>query len=106
MSTPSRFENSPAPIDEGTAAALQNAAKQSFADAGVEGIDVIASKDHVGEAVILVQIKHHLVPQALNLKRIIEGDSAIRDVAWQNGERRFVYVHHQYDDKQEVSADK
>src|SRR5688572_23587147 len=89
------------PLDEETIKTLQTAARQSFANTGVDGIDVIASQDHSGESVILVQIKHHFVPGALDLNRIIEGDSAVRDAAWQKGEQRFVYVRHKYDENQE-----
>jgi hypothetical protein len=91
-------------LDEATVTVLQDAALQKFAETGVHDISVIASQDHSGEPVILVQINHHLVPGALDLRKIIEGDSAVRDAAWQNGERRFVYVHHQYDEKQEVAS--
>lgn len=104
--------NSPRPndspstwLDAETVTALQAAAREGFPDTGVEGVDVIASQDHAGEAVIMVEVKHHYVPRALNLKRIIEGDRSVRDTAWQKGERRFVYVRHQYDEKQEVSAE-
>jgi hypothetical protein len=91
-------------VDEETAMALQTAARQGFPDTGVEDVDVVASQDHSGDSVIFVQVKHHLVPRALDLKRILDGDRAVRDAAWQRGERRFVYVQHQYDEKQEVAS--
>jgi len=92
------------PLDEATEAALREAASTSFADTGIDGIDIVASEDHSGDSVILVQVKHHLVPSALNLKTIIAGDGAVRDAAWRNGERRFVYVKHSYADNQEVAS--
>ena len=103
MSSTSRASDA-VPLDEATVRVLQDAARQKFAGTGVDDIRVTASEDHSGEPVIMVQIKHHLVPRALDLRKIIEGDSAVRDLAWERGERRFVYVRHQYDEKQEVAS--
>ncbi|MGA9583261.1 MAG: hypothetical protein WBR13_14975 [Allosphingosinicella sp.] len=97
-------ENAFAQAEQETVETLQVAARESFSEAGVENIDVVISNDHTGEPSIMVQVKHHLVPRPLSLKRIFEGDRAVRDAAWRRGERRFVYVTHLYDEKQEVTA--
>jgi hypothetical protein len=92
-------------MDQDIVATLQEAARDGFNDAGVDDIDVVISDDHTGEPAIVVQVKHRLVPRALDLKRIFEGDRSVRDAAWRSGERRFVYVVHQYDERQEVTAE-
>ncbi|HEV2748762.1 MAG TPA: hypothetical protein VGW34_15880 [Allosphingosinicella sp.] len=91
-------------VDQDTVETLQSAALEGFGEAGVENVDVVIANDHTGEPAIMVQVKHHLVPKPLSLKLIFEGDRAVRDAAWQKGERRFVYIVHQYDEKQEVTA--
>jgi hypothetical protein len=103
---PASNANASSVVDQETVETLQCAAREGFGEAGVENIDVVIANDHTGEPAIVVQVKHHLVHRPLNLKRIFEGDRAVRDAAWRQGERRFVYVVHQYDEKQEVTAGK
>jgi hypothetical protein len=40
------------------------------------------------------------------VNNVIGLDRELRDVAWREGERRFVHVRHQYDEKQGVTARK
>lgn len=69
---------------------------------GAHDIVITPGSDHDGDAVVFVQIKHRLSDAPIDLKSIMDADRQARDLAWENGEHRFVHLEHIYDPKQKV----
>ncbi|HTB44506.1 MAG TPA: hypothetical protein VK741_12830 [Acetobacteraceae bacterium] len=77
--------------------------RQRLESTGISDIDIHPQFNHADEPSVLVRVRHRLVDQPIRLKDVIEADTAARDLAWEQGERRFVYIDHIYDEKQKVA---
>lgn len=53
---------------------------------------------------MLVQVKHRLVDRPIEVKELMEAERAARDLAWEQGERRFVLINHVWDERQKVAG--
>ena len=71
--------------------------------AGAHEVAVYPAADHEGDPILVVEVKHRLVDRPITLKELTDADRAARDLAWQEGERRFVHIEHLYDEKQTVA---
>ena len=83
---------------------LRNLLKSELTTAGAYDIAIHPAADHEGDPIIVIEVKHSLVDRPIDLKEVIDADRAVRDLAWQTGERRFVLVDHIYDEKQKVAG--
>jgi hypothetical protein len=78
--------------------------RQRLERAGACEIDIYPKFNHAGEPAVLVRVKHRLVDRPIEVREVIEAESAARDLVWEQGERRFVYIDHDYDEKQKVAG--
>ncbi len=100
MTQPTSQRDGNTPIPEPTAQEVRSLfERQPF---GAHDVVFISSSDQDGDPIIVVEVKHRLVDQPLNLQEIFNADRAARDIAWRSGERRFLHVEHVYDPKQKV----
>jgi hypothetical protein len=58
------------------------------------------SRDHDGDDVIRITVVHSLSPTSISFPAIFAAESKIRESFWNMGERRFVHIHHEFDDNQ------
>jgi hypothetical protein len=72
--------------------------------AGACDIDVYPDVDHAGDPIVTVQVKHRLVDLPIQVEELLDAERAARDLAWQQGERRFVHIDHLYDERQKVAG--
>ena len=87
-------------------AAIRERVDSRLGSLGIEDVRIEPGEDHDGEPVVYVHLKHRLLDDPIDLANLIGLDRELRDVAWREGERRFVHVRHQYDEKQGVAARK
>jgi hypothetical protein len=73
---------------------------------GVMDIDIYPSLNHQDEPAITVRIKIPLIEEPIDVKIIHAAESAARDLAWELGERRFLYTEHDYDENQQIARSK
>jgi hypothetical protein len=83
--------------------AMRSLLKDRLESAGAQDIVVHPDSDHDGDAVVAVEVKHHLVDHPIDLKEVMDADKAVRNLAWEEGERRFIHIRHVFDEKQRVS---
>jgi hypothetical protein len=83
---------------------LRDLLQNELGTAGAYDIVVHPDADHEGDPIVVVQVKHRLVNRPIHLKEVADADRAARDLAWGQGERRFVLVDHIYDEKQKVAG--
>lgn len=101
-----------ATLDESRGDAIPEALRRSIADllrrqlepTGACDIAINPNADHDGNPVVLVQVKHRLVDRPIEVNELIEAERAARDLAWQQGERRFVLIDHVWDERQKVAG--
>ncbi len=74
--------------------------------AGAYDVVIHPDSDHDGDAIIVVEVKHRLVDRPIEFAEVMAADRAARDLAWQEGESRFLHVRHIYDEKQQVARAK
>jgi hypothetical protein len=90
-------------VPEALQRSLADLLRRRLGSAEVCDIDIKPELNHAGEPSVLVRVRHRLVDQPIRLEEVIEADTAARDLAWEQGERRFVYIDHIYDEKQKVA---
>lgn len=83
--------------------ALRALLKEQLDATGAYDVAIHPDLDHDGDPILVVEVKHRLVDQPIELKNVLEADRAARDLAWQKGERRFLHVQHIFDEKQKVA---
>jgi hypothetical protein len=88
-------------VPEALQRSLADLLRQRLESTGVCDID--PQFNHADEPSVLVRVRHSLVDQPIRLEDVIEADTAARDLAWEQGERRFVYIDHIFDEKQKVA---
>lgn len=101
-----------ATLDISPGEAVPEALQRSLADllrkqlepSGACDIAIHPDADYDGNPVVLVQVKHRLVERPIEVKELIEAERAARDLAWQQGERRFVLIDHVWDERQKVAG--
>ena len=101
-----------ATLDETRGDAVPAALQRSIADllrqqlepTGAFDIAIHPDADYDGNPVVLVQVKHRLVERPIEVKELIDAERAARDLAWQQGERRFVLIDHVWDERQKVAG--
>jgi hypothetical protein len=71
---------------------------------GIEEIRIEPGEDHDGDPVVFVEVRHRFLVEPIDVKSVIALDRQLRDRVWDAGERRFVHVRHQYDERQGVAA--
>jgi hypothetical protein len=81
---------------------LRDLLRQRFEASGACDVVVYPDADYEGDPILVVEIKHQLVDRPVDPKEVIEAEGAARDLAWQEGERRFIYFRHDFDEKQRV----
>jgi hypothetical protein len=91
-------------IPETLRQSLTDLLRQRLALAGACDIEIYPELDHAGEPAIQVRVKHRLVERPIQVREVIEAETAARDLAWEQGERRFVYIDHDFDEKQKVAG--
>lgn len=95
-------DESAAPVSQPAADLVRRFLTDRLVDFGAYDVVLRPSSDHDGDAVVIVQVKHRLSDRPIDLKTIIETDREARDLAWANGEQRFLHLEHIYDPKQKV----
>jgi hypothetical protein len=93
-------------VPEAVDHAIRELLRRQLEKFGVDDVRVEPGEDHDGDPVILVHVKHRLVDRPIDLKSLLVVDRKARDIAWANGERRFVHVRHEFDENQRVADDK
>jgi hypothetical protein len=101
-----------ATLDDARGEAVPEALQRSIADllrqqlepTGAGDIAIYPDADYAGNPVVLVQVRHRLVDRPIQVKELIEAEQAARDLAWQQGERRFVLINHVWDERQKVAG--
>jgi len=101
-----------ATLDESRGDAVPEALQRSITDllrrqlapTGACDIAIYPDADYDGNPVVLVQVKHRLVDRPIEVNELIEAERAARDLAWQQGERRFVLIDHVWDERQKVAG--
>ncbi len=101
-----------ATLDVSRGDAVPEALQRSLADllrqrlelAGACNINVYPDVDHAGDPIVMVEVKHRLVDRPIQVEELIEAERAARDLAWQQGERRFVHIDHVWDERQKVAG--
>ncbi|MFN4141642.1 hypothetical protein [Aestuariivirga sp.] len=73
-------------------------------DVSVKKVDVDTGEDHFGDPVIFVCVHHNRTKKPVRLKSITSLDGKVRDLAWEQGEQRFIHVRHLFDEKQKVAG--
>ena len=74
--------------------------------AGANEVVIRPDVDHTETPSIMVTVKHRLVDRPIEVRELIDADREARDLAWAHGERRFVYIDHDYDERQKVAGRK
>jgi len=97
-------DESATPVSEPAAELIRRFLTDQLVDFGAYDVVLRPSSDHDGDAVVIVQVKHRLLDQPIDLKKIIKTDREARDLAWANGEHRFLHLEHIYDPKQKVAS--
>ncbi|MBU2041844.1 MAG: hypothetical protein KKC29_00345 [Alphaproteobacteria bacterium] len=95
-------DESTTPVSQPAADLVRRFLTDRLVDFGAYDVVLRPSSDHDGDAVVIVQVKHRLSDRPIDLKTIIETDREARDLAWANGEQRFLHLEHIYDPKQKV----
>ena len=83
--------------------AIRALVKQRSGQLGIEHLNIEPGEDHDGDPVIYVDVQHRLVDQPIDLEDVIALHRELRDLAWSEGERRFVHIRHHYDERQTVA---
>ena len=79
---------------------------QRLEAAGASDVAIYPDVEKYGAPFIHVDVTHRLVERPIQFQEVFEAERAARDRAWENGERRFVYVRHIYDEKQKVAGER
>jgi hypothetical protein len=91
-------------VPEALQRSLADLLRQQLEPTGAGDIAIYADADYAGNPVVLVRVKHRLVDRPIEVKELIEAERAARDLAWQQGERRFVLINHVWDERQKVAG--
>jgi hypothetical protein len=81
---------------------LRDLLRQRLESSGAYDVVVYPDADYEGDPILVVEVKHQLVDRPVDPREVIEAEKAARDIAWQEGERRFVYFRHVFDERQRV----
>jgi len=85
---------------------LEALLRQRLEAAGACDVAIYPDVDEYGDPFIHVDVTHRLVERPIQFPQVFAAERAARDLAWENGERRFVYVRHIYDEKQKFADER
>ncbi len=54
----------------------------------------------------MVRVTHRLVRRPIVVRELIDAEREARDLAWEQGERRYVHIRHVFDKRQKIASSK
>jgi hypothetical protein len=78
--------------------ALTEVLMRGLEAAGATEVIIRPDVDHTETPSVMVTVKHRLVERPIEVTELIDAEREARDLAWAQGERRFVYIDHDYDE--------
>jgi hypothetical protein len=90
------------PVDPEIVAQIKRTIHATMDPFGLRSVEVRPGEDHDGDPAIFVEAEYDLSETPLELGVTGKVASAVRELVWRSGERRFPYIRHKFHEKQTV----
>jgi hypothetical protein len=82
---------------------IKRTVREAVEPFGLRSVDVRAGEDHDGDPAIYVDVQFDLSEHPLEPGITVGLSTAVNDLVWASGERRFAHVWHHFHEKQEFA---
>jgi hypothetical protein len=83
-------------------ALIERTVQESMHAFGLKSVEARAKEDHAGDPAIFVEARYDLSPIPVDTMVIVDLTGILRGRLWEAGEKRFPYIRHRFDERQEV----